>query len=417
MTEFPIYLLILLVFVNRYILGIYLKKVRKGTFDEKVTDFEPTVTIVIPLFNEGKGILDTIHSLLGQNYPPEKLTVMVGDDCSTDDSYEWALRGQAENPGRVRVIRNPYNMGKRKTISHMVRASDSEIIVSVDSDVVVERNAVRRLIERFTHPEIAAVGGRVLVSNAHENWLTRMQAIKYFIGYEFLKNLERSLRSVMCLSGCLSAFRRTVLLELEPILMNRNILNVPITYGEDRFLTRQIVKAGYQTTSTMEALCYTVAPNTMSKYFSQQLRWRRSNIVDFIGGISHAWRLHPLVCVHYLSLGAILIAYPLMVIQKIVNGAFWDLGVFHVVILATIAAVYFVLSRNVPKEYRVHPLWFLSMAFVMPVTYILLTPLALFTLDSSSWETRGHQGGKSATVEVLPTPLFVESLHNNKEAA
>ncbi len=357
--DIPIYLLILVVFFNRYILGLYLKKVRRWIFDDKVSDYEPTVTMVTPLFNEGRGILDTIRSLLQQDYPPEKLRVMVGDDCSTDDSYQWALQAQAENPERVRVIRNPYNMGKRLTITQMVRASDSEIIVSVDSDVVVDRQAVRRLVERFTEPDIAAVGGRVLVSNAHENWLTRMQAVKYHIGYDFLKNLERSFRSVMCLSGCLSAFRRSVLIELEPILKNRTIFGVPITYGEDRFLTRQIVKAGYRTVSTMDALCFTIAPNTISKYFSQQLRWRRSNIVDFIGGISHAWRLHPLICVHYLSMGAVLLSYPLMVVEKLINESFWELGVFHVLVLGGIASVYTVRRSIIPKQYQVHPIWFL----------------------------------------------------------
>ena len=41
---------------------------------------------------------------------------------------------------------------------------------------------------------------------------------------------------------------------------------------------------------------------------------------------------------------------------------------------------------------RVHPLWFLAMAVVMPMTYLVCTTLAMFTLDSSSWETRGHTG-------------------------
>jgi hypothetical protein len=46
-------------------------------------------------------------------------------------------------------------------------------------------------------------------------------------------------------------------------------------------------------------------------------------------------------------------------------------------------------TRHLPPDQRVHPIWFLPMAVVMPVTYLIYTPLALFTLDSSSWETRG----------------------------
>src|SRR5690606_34220837 len=138
----------------------------------------------------------------------------VVDDCSTDDSLAWAERAARDLPGRVLVIANPCNMGKRRGINRAVRRATSEIIVSVDSDVIVDRSAVRMLVRRFTSPDIAAVGGRVSISNMHENWLTRMQTIKYYFGYEFLKSLERAFTSVMCLSGCLTAYRRSVLLEL-----------------------------------------------------------------------------------------------------------------------------------------------------------------------------------------------------------
>src|SRR5207248_8742480 len=143
-----------------------------------------------------------------------------------------------------------------------------------------------------------AVGGRVHVANANENWLSRMQTIKYFLGQELVENLERALQSVMCLSGCLAAYGRRVLRELEPILEDRNVLGVPIKYGEDRFLTRQIIKAGYLTSITLDARCTTAVPTSLRGYFAQQLRWRRSNIVDYSCGITHIWRLNPLLAVH-----------------------------------------------------------------------------------------------------------------------
>jgi cellulose synthase/poly-beta-1,6-N-acetylglucosamine synthase-like glycosyltransferase len=386
---FPICLVVFLVFVNRYVAGLWLKRIKGDAFDPVVAGYEPTVTVVIPLYNEGKGIYATIKSLLQQEYPPEKLGVIVVDDCSTDDSYSWAKRAEQEDPRRVRAIRNPHNMGKRRGINNAVRQATTEIIVSVDSDVIVEKNAVRRLVARFTHADIAAVGGRVNVSNPNENWLTRMQTVKYYFGYEYLKNLERYFTSVMCLSGCLTAYRRRVLLELEPILENRSVLGVPIKYGEDRFLTRQIVKAGYLTTSTLDAVCWTVAPNTLTKYFAQQLRWRRSNLIDFFCGVSHAWRLHPAVAVHYLSLFAMQVACPVFIVENLVAGNFLELAAFNLQIVALFGFVYWFETRGVPAEHRVHPAWFLPAVVVMPVIYVLYMPLALFTLDSSSWETRG----------------------------
>jgi len=396
---FPIYLFIFIVFLNRYVFGFYLTIVRRSKIDETIEGYEPTVTVVVPLYNEGRSIYDTIVSLVKLDYPQDKLSVTVVDDCSTDDSYEWACKAAREYPN-VRVLRNPVNMGKRKGINHAVREATAEIIVSVDSDVIVYPSAIRELVKRFVSPEIAAVGGRVHVSNPNQNWLTRLQTIKYYFGQEHLKNLERGLRSVMCLSGCLTAYRRHVLMELEPILENRNILGIPIKYGEDRFLTHQIVKHGYRTVMTMKAMCFTKAAPTMKGYFNQQLRWKRSNIVDFIVGIGHAWTLHPLLCLQYLSMLLLLLVYPFVIITNVQRGEFLDLAMFHVALTGGFAVIYYFAPtvRALPPWLRVHPIAFLPMSVLMPVAYLLLTPLGLFTLDSGSWETRGH----SAQPQVVP---------------
>ena len=399
-TEFPIFLFIFIVFLNRYVFGLWLTIARGGKLDETIEGYEPTIGVVVPLFNEGRSIYDTIVSLVQLDYPTEKLEITVVDDCSTDDSYAWACKAAREF-SNVRVLRNPHNMGKRKGINHAVRESTAEIIVSVDSDVIVYPTALRELIRRFASPEIAAVGGRIHVSNPNENWLTRLQTIKYYFGQEHLKNLERGLRSVLCLSGCLTAYRRHVLIELEPILEDRNLLGVPIKYGEDRFLTHQIVKHGYRTVMTMDAMCFTKAATTMQAYFNQQLRWKRSNIVDFIIGVGHAWKLHPLLCLQYLSMVMLLLVYPFIIIQHVVSGGFFELAFFHMQLIALFGLIYhFAPSvRRLPPWLRVHPIGFLPMCVMMPVAYLLLTPLGLFTLDSSSWETRGHQGAAQAAAK------------------
>ena len=390
----PIYLFIFLVFLNRYVFGFYIRLVNGRTLSDTDPSYEPTVTVVVPLFNEGRSIVDTIDSLVQLDYPAKKLAITIVDDCSTDDSYTWACIA-AKRYRNVRVLRNPCNMGKRKGIANAVRQSRAEIIVSVDSDVIVHPTALRELLKYFTSPEIAAVGGRVHVSNPNENWLTRMQTIKYYFGQEHLKNLERGLRSVMCLSGCLTAYRRHVLDELDAVVENRNILGVPIKYGEDRFLTHQIVKRGYRTMMTMDAMCFTKAPTTLRAYWNQQLRWKRSNIVDFVVGLGDAWKLHPLLCLQYLSMMLLLVVYPFVILSNVARGQFFDLAMFHVALIAMFGFIYYFSrsTRRLPPWLRVHPIAFLPMAVLMPVAYIILTPLGLFTLDSSSWETRGHGGG------------------------
>ena len=416
MTTFVLWtlvkLLALVVFINRYIAGIFLRVLRGKNWDRTRDDFEPSVTVVIPMFNEGEAIKETLASLLASTYPREKLEIVVVDDCSTDNSYELAREIARGSHGQLRVIRNRMNLGKRRSINRAVAASEAEIIVSVDSDVVVDPTAIKELTRRFVDDRIAAVGGWVDVRNKHENWLTRMQTIKYWYGYFFLKNLEWGFRRVMCLSGCLTAYRRKVLVDLEPVLEARSILGVSIKYGEDRFLTRQIIKAGYLTTMTHAARCRTFVPSKLPEYFSQQLRWRRSNIVDYSGAVSHVWKLNPFLAIHFFAQFALLVAYPITVIRALTSGWFFPALQIHIYVVAAMGLYYrFRVRKNAPEE-RVGTLAFIPIALLMPITYALMTPLALFTLDSGSWETRGHADAEAEPVtENIPESITSTGQH------
>jgi N-acetylglucosaminyltransferase len=383
--------IVFLVFFNRYFLGTFLRRTRPKQFQLSGITYEPTVTVIMPMYNEGKSVSETVMSIVNQDYPVEKLDLIIVDDASSDDSVKWACHGARLSARRVTILKNQGNVGKRLGILKAVRRTAAEIVVSVDSDVVLEPTAIRSLMRGFDDPKVGGVGGRVRVRNASENWITRLLTIKFYFAYEYYKNIELAFHSILCLSGCLSAFRRAILLDLEPLLENRNVLGVPIRYGEDRYMTRHVVKLGYRTFMTPEANCWTVVPNNFKQFWSQQLRWRRSIILDFLCGLSHSWKLHPLVVLNYTAVFAMLLGYPLLIGQELANGMFFPLATFHLLVLAFLGVLYWLGTRKWPRNERVHPLWFLPMAFVLPTIYLVLTPLALFTLDSSSWETRGHK--------------------------
>ncbi len=387
MLRVLIQLLALVQLVNRY-LGTVMRTARPPV-EATVDDYLPTVTVVVPLFNEGAAIADTLRSVLASSYPRDRLRVVCVDDRSADDSHQHAC-AVARHDDRLTVLRNPHNVGKRASINQVVRLSDSEIIVSIDSDVIVDPEAIRQLVRRFTGPTVAAVGGWVDVRNKHDNWLTRMQVMKYWYAYYVSKNVERTYRHVMSVSGCLAAYRRSVLVELLPVLDDRAILGVPIKYGEDRYLTRQIVKAGYHTTTTLDARCRTLVPATLSAYFSQQLRWRRAVIVDYVAGCSHVWKLTPLVAISYFAAALVLVLYPIGLFRALAADRLVQVVLVHLGFLGLYGLYYRWRVRAWPAHERVGALAYLPHALVMPITSGLFVPLALFTLDSSSWETRGH---------------------------
>src|SRR6202020_3043802 len=93
----------------------------------------------------------------------------------------------------------------------------------------------------------------------------------------------------------------------------------------------------------------------------------------------------------YFSLFALQFAYPLAIVRALASHRFFAALEIHLAIITAFGLIYRWRTRKLPKEERVGTLAFVPLAILMPVAYALLAPLALFTLDSGSWETRGHE--------------------------
>lgn len=383
-------MLVLVVFTNRYVFGSALRLGDRRTEGRIEVDppVWPTVAIVVPVYNEGAYVLKTADSFQALDYPRERLKVVFIDDQSTDDTYSHLQSIAAAYPWMT-VLQNELNVGKRIGIKNAVLKTHTDLIMSVDSDVVVDPQALRVLVRHLYTTGVDAVGGCVFVSNADENWLTRMQAVKYWIGYQFLKNLENAFSHIMCLSGCLTLYRRAALLAVDHDVEKRSFLGDEVKYGEDRFLTRKLVEKGYKTRLCFQAQCFTRAPATLANYLSQQLRWRRSNLIDFITAIPFLGRFHPLVLVHYMSMALLLMFYPLTLASQVVRLGFVIPMIEHALLVTVFALAYELNKHKLPAMARTSGVWFLSMAFVFPVMYLTMTPLAMATLGTTSWETRG----------------------------
>jgi cellulose synthase/poly-beta-1,6-N-acetylglucosamine synthase-like glycosyltransferase len=396
MVEWLFAILVLIVFTNRYVFGSLLRladhRLAPG-FDRDPPQW-PSVAIVVPVYNEGPSVRNTAASFNALDYPRDRLNVVFVDDCSTDGTYEH-LKAAQQQFAWMQVERNPRNMGKRLGIKNAVLRIKSELVLSVDSDVIVETKSLKNLVRHIYSSGADAVGGCVFVSNADQNWLTRMQAVKYWIGYQFLKNLENAFDHVMCLSGCLTLYKRDALLAVDHDLERRTFLGDDVKYGEDRFLTRKLVERGYRTRLCFESRCFTKAPATITNYLSQQLRWRRSNTIDFLTAIPHLNRFNPVVLVHYVSIALLLFFYPLFLVSQIMRMGFVIPMLEHALLVTVFALAYELNKKKLPEFARTSGIWFLSMAFVFPVMYITLTPLAIATLGTTSWETRGAKPAKS----------------------
>jgi len=356
----------------------------------------PTLSVLLPCFNEGEAVYSTIESILASDYPANRLEIVVTDDCSVDDSYEWIQKAEQDFSGQVRGFKNELNMGKTRTILNALARSHSEMVMIVDSDTILAPNAIRELMACFADPKMGAVGGPASVRNPNDNALTAFQTYLYYLGFRLGKVPESYCQFVGCIGGYMLAMRRSVLLEVQPKLEARNWFGVKVKDGEDRFLTHQILLAGYKTYCDMDAECWTTVPNTFKKYWLQQLRWRRSNARDFFYTIHHL-PLH-VRTLHWMSSYVYILTPLVMVIstiQVVVSLLFNPVEWFDPrMALGYIFMSFFIIAlirRFHPEQALDNPLLLFVYAVWWVANNVFLTPLALMTLDSDGWGNRDKE--------------------------
>ncbi len=89
---------------------------------------------------------------------------------------------------------------------------------------------------------VGAVCGHADVLNVRETWLTRMQAVRYFVAFRVVKAAESVFNAVTCCSGCFSAYRREAIMPRLEWWENQTFLGVESTFGDDRSLTNCVLR-------------------------------------------------------------------------------------------------------------------------------------------------------------------------------
>lgn len=363
-------------------------------------DFTPGVTIVIPCFNEEEWIEKTIQCAINQDYPQEKLEVILVDDGSTDKSMERVRRIEKQirkeiTGDRFVVIEQPYNMGKRHALAAGALHAKFELLVFVDSDSFLEPDAVREVVQPFRDPKMGAVSGRTEVQNKWTNALTKMQAVRYYVAFRFIKAAESVFDGVTCLSGPLACYRKDLVLHYLDEWLNQKFFGYPATFGDDRSLTNYILahhRTGYQDA----AVCSTIVPSRMRTFIRQQMRWKRSWLRETLRASSFMWRKEPFMALSFYIGFLLPVLAPLVVVRTMVVIPL-ELGLFPYKYLAGILVTSMLMSASYLLFKRSN-LWPYGIVFCVFYLGVLLwqLPVAVLTFWKSEWGTRNTSADVAA---------------------
>lgn len=401
-----LYSIITAVFLlTRYIWGALYRPVKVDY------DYTPGVSILIPCFNEEKWIQQTIISCINQNYPVNKLEVIVIDDCSNDKSVEKIkeivdkLLKESERfeiKDRIKYIVQKQNSGKRDALAVGAKEAKHNLLVFVDSDSFLDRNAIRNLVQPFKDPKMGGVAGRTDVANTYTNVLTKMQSVRYYIAFRIMKAAEAKFDAVTCLSGPLSCYRKQIVIEHIDEWLNQSFLGQKATFGDDRAMTNFVLskyRTGYQDT----AVCSTIVPNKYKVFLKQQMRWKRSWLRESLIAGSFMWRKEPFAAVAFYMGLLVPILAPIVVIYNLIIVPF-TYNIFPKTFIIGLLMMAMLMSIT-QLRLRKSTTWLFGLVFCLFYEAVLLwqMPVAWVTFWKSTWGTR-------------MTPSDIEEMNKKEEA-
>lgn len=353
----------------------------------------PEITVVVPAYNEGAAIADTLRSLTTSNYPNGKLRVIAVDDGSVDETFTRMEEVQRFFPQQLELIRLPCNCGKRAALYQGFLRVRSPVVVTVDSDTRLAPAALREIVRPLlADPRAGAVTGRVQVWNQGAGPLTKMVKANFAMAFDFSRAVQSTFASVFCASGAFTAYRTSALQAVVERWLRQRFLGRLCTFGEDRSLTNHLLRAGWHTLYQRHAVACTIVPETVGKLLKMFTRWARSNLRESIVFASFflnpAWRGRRLLAgIEFFSTVSLLLLHLVWFYIFLFSGLFsWNFGLR--MLSFSILFGFFYMLYYMRIEGRRDAVYILVFSLFSSFFMVFIFTWAGLTIAQRDWATR-----------------------------
>ncbi len=250
--------------------------ITRYTVEEK-GGYYPFISIIVPAYNEGVILKDSVNSLLQLEYP--NYEIIIVNDGSTDNTAEVGSTLVGNRKGKsssvkVSLINKP-NGGKAKALNAGIQYSEADFILCMDGDSQLTPETLKNGIRHFIDPAVGAVAGNVKIEN-RRSFLTDLQALEYVEGLNMPRSAQGQMQQVNIIPGPIGIFRKAALRDAGFYSSD--------TFAEDADITLKILAAGWKINYEPLAIALTEAPSNIFQLLKQRYRWTR--------GILQAIRKH-----------------------------------------------------------------------------------------------------------------------------
>lgn len=360
-----------------------------------VSDGElPTCTVIVPAYNEGKQVYETLRSLANSDYPADKLELIAIDDGSKDDTWYWLQEAKKYLGDRVSIYQQPKNMGKRHALYRGFKQGSGEVFVTVDSDSIVVVDTLRKMVSPFVKDKnCGAVAGNIRVLNTENGFIPKMLDVSFALSFEFIRAAQSKLNSVLCTPGALAAYRRDAVFVCLEDWINQKFMGKPSDIGEDRAMTNMILKQGRNVLFQRDAYAYTNVPESYKGLYKMFIRWGRSNVRETLAMSKYVltdFRKESKVGPRLLFISqalTLLLSYPftLFMLYFILSQPilFLSSTLFGILVFSSFPALFYAKRYNWTKSF-----WAFAYSILYTFALFWITPYAIATASRSGWLTR-----------------------------
>jgi len=247
--------LVIYIYFGYPLLLFILSKLRPAP-PTRQADITPTVSLIIPAYNEARVIAQKIDNALALDYPKDKLEIIVGSDGSTDCTNQIVA---AYTDHQVRLVAFDTNRGKSSVQNEAAALATGEILVFSDASGMLQMDAIRKLVCHFADEQAGSVGGAVRDRTTTGTAVSEANDI-YWRYEVFLRRTESRFGSLAMTSGSLFALRSSL---FQPL---------PADVGDDFVLPLVTARLGYRTLYEPAAISADELSSKSSEKFRQKVR-------------------------------------------------------------------------------------------------------------------------------------------------
>ena len=385
----------------------------------------PEISLIIPVYNSADTLFQCIESINNSTYPNDRIRIFLVNNKGQDNSFEVYADCQRKFPDLIMQWLNA-EQGKSRALNLALYNSEGKYIINLDSDGVLEKNALVNMITKFeSDTELNCMTGAILTmpelimkyKHFFPRLLRNLEFMEYAQAFLAGRSYASEMNAVYTLSGAFSAFRKSAV--LKSWMYNTD------TICEDTHITFQMRYKQNERVEVCEDALFFVDPiEDVNKLYTQRQRWQRGSlevaqmfmdkdfkVKNIFSNISvktlmydHTFAFPRLIW--YLALICLMVmgysGKVIVISTGIIFAMYTLIGYMY---FATV--LYFLnINKKVKKYYRNHWWCILFLPFFnFAVFFIRMAGIINSINTDSAWRTRNLTDERIAFTEVIKSDI------------